>query len=66
MTELAEEISLMKLIGQPHNHVITMFGCNTSVIPYSIVLELAPLGDLQTYMREMKDDVSKSKVISDY
>ena len=51
----------MQMIGQ-HEHVIKMYGCNTTVSPFSIVLELAPLGDLRTYMKRMRQNVSVRKI----
>lgn len=51
--QFLEEIELMKAIGC-HKNVVSMLGCCISSDPIFLVLEYAPYGDLQHWLRNKR------------
>lgn len=51
--QFMEEIELMKTIGS-HKNILSMLGCCVSSDPIFLVLEYAPYGDLQLWLRNKR------------
>ena len=56
--DFIEEIQLMKKLGD-HENVIKMLGCCTLSLPICLILEYAPYGNLLTYLRTLRNKVSR-------
>ena len=63
----SEELALMVKVSTSQNpHIVKLIGCITNQSPVAVLLELAPYGDLCTYLRTQRQSgtgiKSESKV----
>lgn len=53
--DLVSELSIMKML-EPHPNVITLYGSCSDKEPVFVIMEYAPFGKLQSYLRESRID----------
>ncbi|CAB4010455.1 TK kinase, partial [Paramuricea clavata] len=64
-SEILREIELMTDLGK-HENVIQMFGCCTSCRPICLILEYAPGGNLEIYLKSLKKkckDIASKRIV---
>ena len=57
ISEFMQEIEFMKAIGY-HENVLAILGCCTQQLPLCLIVEYVPNGDLQSYLRKLRKEVS--------
>ena len=62
----SEELALMVKVSTGQNpHIVKLIGCITNQSPAAVLLELAPYGDLCTYLRTLRKTGISSKTESE-
>lgn len=61
INEFMQEIEFMKAIGY-HENVLAILGCCTQQMPLCLIVEYVPNGDLQSYLRKLRKEVSNIPV----
>lgn len=54
------EIEILKKIGH-HPNIVKLLGCCTSKIPYLMIMELVPCGDLKNYLLDLRKQWRKGQ-----
>ena len=58
----SEELALMVKVSIGQNpHIVKLIGCITNQFPAAVLLELAPYGDLCSYLRTLRKTASSLK-----
>ena len=63
----SEELALMVKVSTGQNpHIVKLIGCITNQSPVAVLLELAPYGDLCSYLRTQRKPGAGLKTESDH
>ena len=59
----SEELALMVKVSTGQNpHIVKLIGCITDQSPAAVLLELAPYGDLCSYLRTLRKTANSFKI----